>query len=168
MRRNIWWAVLVVAASLGQMTCLDAIRIQGVRPDLVLLLVIYFAVAEGEERAMLTGLLGGIYEDVAGDVVLGHHVLCNVVVGYLMGRVGQRLVLEHPVVKVGLVLIGSLLHGLLYTCIQYVQTPNMSALHTIIATVVPGAFYTAFATPVVFFLAARVFRRREETAGGVA
>ena len=168
MRRTILWVVSVIAAALVQMTWLDAIRIQGVRPDLVLLLVVYFAVADGEERAMVTGLLGGVYEDMAGDVVLGHHVLCNILVGYMVGRVARRLILEHPVVKVGLVLFASLLHGLLYTCIQYVQSPNMSAIHTLVSTVIPGAFYTAFITPIVFFAVNLIFHRSERSVVGAA
>jgi len=166
MRRNLWWAVVVVAAALIQTTWLDAIRLQGVLPDLTLLLVVYFAVAEGEERAMFTGALGGIYQDVAGDMVLGHHVLCNVVVGYVVGRVARRLILEHPVVKVGLVMCASLMHGVLYTSIQYVQTPGMSALHRLAATVVPEAFYTALVTPLVFVALARMFPKPGEGSHG--
>ena len=166
MRRKILWVVLVVAAALVQTTWLDAIRLQGVMPDLTLLLVLYFAMADGEERAMFTGLLGGLYQDVAGNAVLGHHILCNVVVGYVAGRVARRLITEHPAVKVGLVFCASVAHGLLFTCVQYVQTPEMSALHTILASVLPGAFYTALLTPLVFLVLARSFRGRDELLQG--
>ena len=168
-RKNIVWAVVIVASALLQMTWLDKIQIQSVRPDLILLFVVYFAVAEGEERAMFTGALGGVFQDVAGDVVLGHHVFCNVLVGYLIGRISRRLVLEHPVVKVGLVLMASLFQGTLYTCIQYIQTPDMQALRTIMTNVIPGAFYTCFVTPLVFYMANWIFvRRTEEIAQGAA
>jgi len=166
MRRNVWWAAVVIAAALIQTTWLDAIRLQGVLPDLTLLLVVYFAIAEGEERAMLTGVLGGLYQDVAGDAVLGHHVLCHVIAGYTVGRVARRLIMEHPMVQVGLVMGASLLHGVLFTAVEYVQTPAKSALHTWVTTVVPGAFYTALLTPVVFFVLARSFRRDPEALGG--
>ena len=168
MMRNVGWAAIVVAAALIQTTWLDAIQLQGVLPDLTLLLVVYFAVAEGEERAMFTGVLGGMYQDVAGDMVLGHHVLCHVIVGYVVGRVARRLIVEHPVVKVGLVMSASLLHGLLSTGIEYVQTPGKSALHMLLTTVVPGAFYTALVTPFVFFLLARCFARTGEPVQGGA
>jgi rod shape-determining protein MreD len=167
-RRNLLWAVVVVAAALIQTTWLDSIRVQGVLPDLTLLVVLYFAIAEGEERAMFTGVLGGLYEDVAGNTVLGHHILCLVVIGYAAGRLAHRLITEHPAVKVGLVLCAGVAHGLLFTCIQYVQTPEMRAFHTILASVVPGAFYTAVVTPVVFFLLARSFRRRDNLIQGEA
>lgn len=160
MRKNIVWVVVVIAAVLIQTTWLDAIRFQGVLPDLTLLLVVFFAVTDGEERAMFTGLLGGIYQDVAGECILGHHVFCNVIAAYVIGKLSRRLVLDHPVVKVGLVGAASLLHGALYLSIQYVQSPAMPVLPRVVNSVVPGAFYNALITPIVFGLLALMFARR--------
>lgn len=161
MWKNVLWVVVVIAAALVQTTWLDAIKLQGVLPDLPLLLIVYFAIADGEERAMFTGVLAGTYQDVAGNAVLGHHIVCNVVVGYIAGRVATRLITDHPAVKVGLVLCASLIHGLLYTGILYVQNPDVSAIDTLATSVIPGAFYTALLTPVVFFGLARSFHRDE-------
>lgn len=168
MRRNLLWAVIVIAAALIQTTWLDAIRLQGVLPDLTLLLVLYFAIVEGEERAMFTGVLGGLYQDVVGNAVLGHHIVCHVVVGYAVARATHRLITEHPAVKVGVVLCAAVVHGLLFTCIQYVQTPEMEAFRTVFATVVPEAFYTALVTPIVFFVLARSFRIKSDVLQGGA
>jgi rod shape-determining protein MreD len=154
--------VAVVTAALVQTTWLDAIRMQGVLPDLTLLLVVYFAIIDGEERAMFTGVLGGIYQDVAGEAVLGHHVLCNVVAAYTVGRVSRRLVLDHPVVKVGLVFCASFLQGALFLCIEYVQSPALPALHRLFTSVVPGAFYNTLVTPIVFGILGWMFARRQE------
>ena len=168
MRRNILWAIVVVAAAIIQTTWLDTIKLQAVLPDLTLLLVVYFAIADGEERAMFTGVLGGMYQDVAGNAVLGHHVLCNVVVGYVVGMVAKRLITEHPAVKAGLVLCASLVHGVMYTSILYVQAPDIGAIYTLVTSVVPGAFYTALVTPVVFFALGRTFYRRGSISGEVS
>lgn len=166
MRKNILWVVVVVAAALIQTTWLDAIRLQGVLPDLTLLLVLYFAIFHGEERAMFTGLLAGLYQDVAGNSLLGHHVVCNVVIGYAAARLVHRLITEHPAVKVGVVLCAGVVHGTLYTFIQYVLTPDMSALHTIFSTVLPGAFYTALVTPLAFVVLSKVLRFDEDAFQG--
>lgn len=161
MRKNIFWAVMVIAAALIQTTWLDLVRLQGVLPDLPLLLVVYFALTEGEERAMLTGVLAGVYQDVASNAILGHHILCNVVVGYIAGRVATRLIIEHPAVKAGMVLCASLLHGVIYSAISYVQNPDVGIIAPLATSVVPGAFYTALATPIVFFVCSRFFHGNE-------
>ena len=151
MRKNVIWAVLVVVAALLEATTMDLVRIQGVVPDLMLLLVVYFAIAEGEERAMFTGLLGGVFQDVMLHRGLGHHVLGLVIVGYVVSRISIRLITEHPGVKAALVFGASLANGVVFTTVAYVQQPSISALHLLASSVVPESFYTALATPIVFF-----------------
>lgn len=166
MKRNIGWFVTVVVAAIIQTTWLDAIKFQGVLPDLTLLLVVYFAIADGEERAMLTALIGGVYQDVSGNYTLGHNVLSLVIAGYLVGRVSTRLITEHPAVKTMLVLLAALGHGVVFTAVWYFQKPDIRPLHAIGTAVVPGAFYTAVLTPLVFFLLAWTFHRDELMRGG--
>ena len=166
MRRNLLWAIAVTAAALIETTWLKAISVMDVTPNLTLLMVIYFAIADGEERAMFTGALGGMFQDVARSAVLGHHVLCLVIVGFASGRIATRLVTEHPAVKAGLVFCASIVCGLLQILIQYVQDPELAVMHNIIARVVPGAFYTALFTPVLFFLLDRSFRHRNLALNG--
>jgi len=159
MRRNVFWAVLVAATALIQTTWLGAVRIQGALPDLTLLLVIYFALRDGEERAMWTGVLGGLFQDVAGNAVIGHNILCNVVIGYIVARVCQRLITDHHAVRVALVILACLARGVLYTLAFYVQNPDLAAVHHIVVTVVPGAFYTAICALFLFPVLDRPFVR---------
>lgn len=165
--KNIIWGVAVVLAALMQTTWPDFLKVQGVLPDLTLVLVVYFAIVEGEERAMFTGLLGGIYQDVASNTSLGHHVLCLVILGYVVGRFSTRLITEHPAIKAGLVFGAGLAHGILFTSILYVQKPDLSFFFLILTSVVPSAFYSALMTPVVFFLLGWTFHRRELIQGGI-
>lgn len=159
MRKNFLWAVFIISAALIQMTWLETIEVGGVRPDLPLLLVVYFAIADGEERAMFSGVLGGIFQDIAGNNSLGHHVLCHVLIGYAVGRLTVRLITEHPAIKIVIVFLASFVYGFLYNTIEYVQNPEVSMLHNILSQIIPGAFYTALVTPIVFLMLARTFHR---------
>ena len=165
MRKNILWLAVTVAAALIQMTWLSALQIQGVKPDLVLLLVVFFAITDGEERAMFTGLLGGLYQDVSANMVLGHHIACNVLVGYLAARIAHRLITEHPAVKAGLVLCASLIQGLVFTAVLYVQNPDLEAFALVLNNVIPRMFYTGLITPIVYFVMSRMFRQPNSIQG---
>lgn len=166
MAKNIKWFFLVVAAALIQTSWPDFLKLQEVAPDLCLLLVVFFAIREGEERAMMTGLLGGIYQDIASTALLGHHVLCLVVVGYIAGRFSTRLVTEHPAVKVGLVFLAGIVSNTLFNLILFIQQPEHEVLYTIFNSVVPEAFYSALVTPVVFLLPTALFPSRDSFSGG--
>jgi rod shape-determining protein MreD len=166
--RNVVWTVVVIACALLQTTWLRAIEVTGVVPDLTCILVVYFAMTEGEERAMWTAVLGGMFQDVAAYTTLGHHILGLVVVGYLAGRLTTRLVTEHQAVKAGVVFCGALLQGGIYTTGMFIQKPGLSTMHTFIVNVAPGAFYTALVAPILFLALDRAFRRPSPLqAGGV-
>lgn len=166
MRRTILWIVAILVASFLQTTWLDLLRVEGVLPDLVLIVVVYFAASDGPEKGMFTGVIGGAMQDVASDAVLGHHVLCNVVVGYAAGQVAARLVTEHAAVKAGLVFCGSLLQGLLFVLVRYIQQPRLNPARAFLGGTVPEAFYTALITPLVFFALDRLFHRETSLFGG--
>lgn len=161
-RKHLKWAFAVVFAAMLETTWIEQIRLLDVVPNLTLLMIVFFAIIDGEERAMFTGAIGGVFQDVASNATLGHHVLCNVVIGFFAARIAARMMTEHPAAKAGLVFVASIAHGLLYVGIAYVQDPSTAALNGILARVVPEAFYTALFTPVMFFALDRMFKRKRE------
>lgn len=163
----LFWFACVILAALLQTNWPEFLKLQDVSPDIVLVLVVYFAIAFGEERAMITALVGGLYLDVAVNTTLGHHVLCYVLIGYFCGRLSTRLITEHEAIKAGLVLLASFLQGVLFLAIQYVQEPQGGMLYPILSTAVPAAFYSAVVTPIVFVAVERIFHRREAITGGM-
>lgn len=154
LRTNLIWAVSVMLTALLEAQWPYLLRVQGVVPQLVLILVVYFAIVDGEERAMFTGLLGGIFQEVATDETLGHRVICLVLLGYVAGTMSRRLITENPAVKASAVFVASVVHGFLYLSIDYVQRPGFSNVSGQLAALLPQAFYTALMTPLLFTLLA--------------
>ena len=158
MNHKIGWLIAVMVGSLLQTTWPEWLKLQEVLPDFILLLTVYFALAYGEELAMYTGLIGGLYQDNASNSVLGHYVLCLVIVGYVVGRMSNRLITDHPAIKAGIVFIAALVHGAIFTLIAFVQDPSIGAMYTMANNVIPSAFYTAVLTPPVFMVLGWFFR----------
>ena len=147
---------MVVIAALLEATWPQMLSIQRVVPDFVIVLVVYFSITEGTERGMYTGVLGGIFQDVAGNTGIGHHVLCLVILGYIVGRMARRLITDNPYVKTVTVLVASLVHGVLYLAVEYVQKVDMNTVVTMSYSIVPHTFYTALVTPLVFLIMGRI------------
>lgn len=156
MRSHGPWIFIVIAAALIETTMLPAIAIQRVTPDLILILVVYFSIIESSERGMFTGLVGGILQDVSANTGVGHHVLCLVIVGYVVGRMASRLITDNPYVKVMTVFGSCVLHGILYLAVEYVQKVDAQAVLMMSYSIMPQAFYTAAVTPIIFFIVGRV------------
>jgi rod shape-determining protein MreD len=166
-RDYIIWLVCIVFAALIQTNWPEILRFQEVSPDIIIVLVVYFAIAYGEERAMFTGVIGGLYQDVAVNTTLGHHVLCYVIIGYTIGALATRLVSEHAAVKAGLVFLAGFCQGVFFIGIQFALQPQRGILYPILSTAAPIAFYSAVVTPVVFFVMERIFHRRMYISDGI-
>jgi rod shape-determining protein MreD len=84
-------AVLVTAAVVAQVVVFRYVAIDGVVPDLALILVVVAAIDRGPQFAALLGFGAGLLLDLAppADHVAGRWALALVVVGYLAGRVRQ-------------------------------------------------------------------------------
>lgn len=169
MNFRVGWLIAVIAGSLLQTTWPEWAKMQAVLPDFILLLTVYFALLYGEEIAMYTGLIGGLYQDTASNHVLGHHVLCLVIVGFAVGRMSNRLITDHPAIKASIVFAAALVHGILFTFVAFVQNPSIGAMYTMATNAIPSAFYTAVLTPPVFMLLGWFFRPKPMSlTGGTA
>ncbi|MEP6814430.1 MAG: rod shape-determining protein MreD [Marmoricola sp.] len=86
--RGLGITVLVVAAVVLQTAVLSQVAIDGVVPDLALVLVVAAALVRGPELGAATGFVAGLAIDLAppADHVAGRWALALVIVGYLAGR----------------------------------------------------------------------------------
>jgi rod shape-determining protein MreD len=80
-------AVSVLTALLLQTTVVTQLPLPGAAPDLLLVLVVAYALAEGPMSGMTTGFVAGLLADLSADHQLGRLALVYAVVGYLTGLV---------------------------------------------------------------------------------
>jgi rod shape-determining protein MreD len=78
-------AVTVVTALLLQSAVLSRLPLPGGAPDLLLVVVVAFALVEGPLAGMLTGFAAGLLADLGSDHALGRLGLVLALVGYLVG-----------------------------------------------------------------------------------
>jgi len=88
------WGVLATAAAVALQTTADQWLPAGT-VDLVLVVVVYNALASGRVAGLLTGTLGGLVQDVLSGSVIGMAGLSKTVVGYLAGIVGTQFIVTH-------------------------------------------------------------------------
>jgi rod shape-determining protein MreD len=86
-RRLLLGATTVVTALLLQSTVLARLPLPGGVPDLLLVLVVAFALVEGPLSGAVTGFVAGLLADLGADHELGRSALVYALVGYLAGLV---------------------------------------------------------------------------------
>lgn len=88
------WVVLGTAAAVALQTTLDRWVTSGA-VDLVLVVVVYNALASGRVTGMLSGSFAGLVQDALSGSVIGMAGLSKTVIGYLAGIVGTQFIVAH-------------------------------------------------------------------------
>lgn len=95
---------LFAVAVIVQSSILSQLRIGGGQPDLVLVLVLSWALMAGFERGVVWAIVGGVTHDLVSDIPIGTTSLALVIVVALavavMGQVNPRNLL-YPTVAAG-------------------------------------------------------------------
>ena len=167
-RRGLLSVATVLAALLVQSTVLTRLPLPGGAPDLLLVLVVAYALAEGPRSGTVTGFCAGLLADLTSDHELGRTALVLSLVGYLAGRVhddpvygggsGERSTLL-PFAVVGLAAAGAVsvyaVEGLLLGDPRITGSAWLTAL---LGTTAYCVLLTPFVVPVVGALVRRVGR----------
>ena len=108
-------AIIMVAALITNATFLPHLVVAGVKPDLPLLLVTSFGLLYGPRAGFLTGLVGGLLQDLLFGRVVGLFALTKAVTGYLAGLATGKVYRENPLVVSAAFVAAALVHdGLFY------------------------------------------------------
>jgi rod shape-determining protein MreD len=159
--------ILLLAAAL-QSTWLGRLRILGGRPDLVLLLVITWAIIRGANDGAIWGFVGGLFCDLLSGGGIGLWTLPLTAVGFIAGMPWVHA-LGPTVIRLALMsALGTLLgHMLLAIMMALVGRPV--ALGRAIQTVAgPAALLNFLFSPFAFTFLVWFHQRSRQRMGGFA
>lgn len=139
------------AALAIHLTVLSYFRISGARPDLILLLVIFFALFLGGRMGLEIGIAAGLLKDIFAFDIFGVNMFILGMTGLLAGALNTKFFKEARGTQVMLVFAFSIfsmvLHYILATAVlRYV---NLGLFDYLASSIIPASIYTAAAA---FFL----------------
>jgi rod shape-determining protein MreD len=105
----LWVLPLLVGSAIVQSIALPGTTLLGVRPDLVLVIVVGWAVLRGWEEGLVVGLIGGFMTDLTAATPFGINLVRLGVVGAASGLAMQRLARQGPVIPLGAAAFGTVL-----------------------------------------------------------
>jgi rod shape-determining protein MreD len=107
--------VVATAIAIALQTTLARFVIRGtVAVDLVLVVVVYAALASGAVTGMLTGTFAGLIQDTLSSGVVGIGGLAKTVVGFLAGLVGTQFIVAQPLPRFIVFFGATLVHALVF------------------------------------------------------
>ncbi len=107
------WVVLATAAAIAIQTTVDRWLAAGA-VDLVLVVVVYNALASGRLTGLVAGSFAGLVQDVLSGGVLGMAGLSKTVVGYLSGIVGTQFIVTHSASRFVVFFLATVLNAVIF------------------------------------------------------
>ena len=93
--RAAWFLVLIAFGSLLSSTVFTFLQVMGVKPDLVLVLIILYGFVSEPREGAMWGLFGGLLQDLLSGGYVGLHALEGMAAGYLAAVAGRRFFREN-------------------------------------------------------------------------
>lgn len=108
-------AFLPFLALFLQSTIFRAFSINNAIPDMVLVLVIFYALLNGDRKGTVYGVMCGLLEDLYIGHFIGINSISKGITAYIVGRLGENVFKDNLIVGVFGVIGGTLLnYGLLF------------------------------------------------------
>jgi len=131
---------------------LQAIAIGGVTPDLVLIVLTYYAQKTGSMPGQLAGFGAGIVEDLLSVSPLGFHALVRTIIGFLAGLTHNKMFLDPIFMPIIAVLVVTLFKGVIASL-----TGSIFGIDSVRASLVSSRFlielaYNSLLAPLLFAL----------------
>ncbi len=157
--RSFRFSLIVLAALIVQASFPDRLSLMGVKPDLILLLVIFYAVHQGSRAGIICGMLLGLAVDSLSAGIVGVNVFCYGMVGLLSGMFKDRVYAGNLFAKIILAVTGTLLAMTMYYLIAG-QIHRLPSPGRAVSIVLIAALYTTIVNLLLFdFIERKVVAR---------
>jgi rod shape-determining protein MreD len=143
--------IIIIVFGLLQATLLDYFKIFGIKPDLLLISVVYASVVFEFRRAFALSLFAGIFKDVFGVSPLGINTLMFGLLSLAIIRLNREITIDYNLIRVGLIFIVCLIQNIIMgLLLVYLGKPV--SLGIILRIVSVGPIYTALVSLLVLKL----------------
>lgn len=106
--------LLIFIALIIQSTLFEFISINGVKPDLALILLVFISLRKGQRPGQTAGFITGLIEDFLSlPVTLGYYAAIKGIIGFLFGKFKGRMFIGPIFMPVVIILVATFIKYLL-------------------------------------------------------
>lgn len=160
----IFTAMLAVLSLIIQgHTSFDVIRIGGVKPDILFIVIVYVSYSFGSFYGETVGFISGLLHDSVSNSPLGLLALPKMVLGFIVGMFGRNVIKGNILTVSLLLFLASLLKGIITLFLCYVF--HHASISSVLTVILPESFYNALLAPPLFVIFDKIFEKELEREG---
>jgi len=155
-------ATIIVVALVIQLTLINSITILGLKPDLIMVVVIVFSLLNGTKEGIISGFASGLLLDIFSTGLLGINALVKMVIGFACGALKEKIFYEHILFLIPLVtFISSFLQSILVFFLLHAFGIEYSLVWSVNRVALPEALYSSLLSPFIFLVINKLFQLLE-------
>jgi len=154
---------IIVVALLIQLTLINSITILGLKPDLIMVVVIIFSLLKGEKEGAISGFASGLLQDIFSTGILGINALAKTVVGFICGILKEKIFHEHILFLIPVItFVASLIQNILIFFLLRAFGIEYSLAWSLKQVALPEALYSSLLSPFIFLAINKLFQMIKE------
>lgn len=151
--------ILLILLALLQATIVPAIPYVGIRPDLVLLLVLAWTMVRGTTEGAVAAFVGGLAMDVFSPLPLGSHALAMLLTIAPVGWMGAPFYRGNLAFPIGGAFLATLLYNVLLLLLSRLFGQEVVWAGLLWRVALPMALIVATLMPLIYWALDRIDRR---------
>ena len=153
---------IIVVALLIQLTLINSITILGLKPDLILILVVIFSLLKGEKEGTISGFASGLLQDIFSTGLLGINALVKTVIGFTCGILRKKIFHEHILFLIPVItFIASFIQSILIFFLLRTFGIEYNLIWSLKQVALPEALYSSLLSPFIFLVINKLFQLLE-------
>ncbi len=141
----------------------DVLRVAGVKPDLLFIVIVYVSYSFGSFYGEVTAFISGIFHDSLSNTPLGLLTFPKISLALIIGMFGRNVIKSNIITITLLVFAASLAKGVITLFFSYIF--HQASISAILSVILPEAFYNAILSPAFFYIFDKVFEKELEREG---
>ena len=166
MRRVIGSFILVVLLYLLQTTIFNNIAIAGVKPNVILLPLVFISYRYGKIQGMIMGFFTGIFIDLNESDYLGYYALFYLIIGYFAGLSNKIYNEDSNLIPLGLVGVSDLALNFLIYVTGFLLRNRLDLPYYMMRLILPEVVYTMIVAAILYRVIDFVFIKLETIGKG--
>ncbi len=142
---------IIVIALLIQLTLINSITILGIKPDLIIIIVVIFSLLKGEKEGTISGFASGLLQDIFSTGLLGINALAKTVTGFICGILKEKIFHEHILFLIPVItFFASLMQSILIFLLLRAFGVEYNLAWSLKQIALPEALFNSLLSPFIF------------------
>ena len=156
-------SAIIVVALLIQLTLINSITILGIKPDLIMVIVVVFSLLRGEKEGAISGFASGLLQDIFSTGLLGINSLAKTVIGFICGILKEKIFHEHILFLIPVItFIASITKSILVFLLLRAFGIEYGLAWSLKEVALPEALYSSLLSPFIFLAINKLFQLIKE------